>query len=240
MQAGFLPIDSFLIFCTMLIIMNIIKVLTQSAPLRTKRRLSVLAGFFALISLLLLLSGPAPVFSQSDPDEEEDSELSSVEIFPPTSVPPSIGWLANNDTKSSANVSIAKEQIDGEEWDVLVVNANLKANNGWAGAVLTDADIIQKLQNAGGVRFKVLGDGKKWRINLPTNNIPDGSFYGMTISTQNKKVSSVDVSYALLKQPNGAKKVIFSKYKINGIRIERANDTGTGASVIKVFDFEIF
>jgi len=215
--------------------MNILKVLTRSAPPRTRRRLSVLAGFFTLISLFLLLSGPALVFSQSDSDEPEDSELSTVEAVPPTS-----GWLANNDNKSSANVSIVKEQIDGEEWDVLVINANLKANNGWAGAVLTDANIIQRLQNAGGVRFKVLGDGKKWRVNLPTNNIPDGSFYGTTITTQNKKVSSIDISFALLKQPNGAKKVVFSKYKINGIRIERANDTGTGASVIKVFDFEIF
>jgi len=222
--------------------MNILKVLTRSAPSANKAAFVSFRRFFTLIPLFLLLCGAALVFSQSHPDAEEtdpaesaDSELSTVGAVPPTS-----GWLANNDTKSSATVSIVNEQIDGQEWDVLVINANLKANNGWAGAVLTDANIIQRLQNAGGVRFKVLGDGKKWRVNLPTNNIPNGSFWGMTISTQNKKVSSFDISYAFLKQPNRAKKVVFSKYKINGIRIERANDTGTGASVIKIFDFEIF
>lgn len=222
--------------------MKTIKVLTRSAHPANKEAFVSFSRFFTLIPLFLLLCVAALVFSQSDPDAEEtepaesaDSELSAVEAVPPTS-----GWLANNDNKSSANVNIVKEQIDGQEWDVLVINANLKSNNGWAGAMLTDENIIQRLQNASGVRFKVLGDGKKWRVNLPTSNVTDDSFHGMTISTQNKKVSSFDVSFVLLKQPNRGKKAVFNKYRINGIRIERTKDTGTGASVIKVFDFEIF
>ena len=222
--------------------MNILKALTRSAPSANKAAFVSFRRFFTLIPLFLLLCGAALVFSQSHPDAEEtdpaesaDSELSTVGAVPLTS-----GWLANNDNKSSADVSIVKELIDGQEWDVLVINANLKANNGWAGAMLTDANIIQRLQNAGGVRFKVLGDGKKWRVNIPTSNVAEGSFFGMTITTQNKKVSSFDFPFVFLKQPKGGKKAVFNKYRINGIRIERANDTGTGASVIKVFDFEIF
>jgi hypothetical protein len=163
-----------------------------------------------------------------------DSALDPVEVISLTS-----GWEANKDDKSSANMSIDKEQIDGQERNVLTINVNVRSN-GWAGAMIYLGDIIQRLKNANGVRFKVLGDGKRWRVNFPTNNVADSSWHGMTITTQNGKVTSIDVPFSRLRQPNWGRKTAFNKNNITGMAIQRTNDTGLGASAIKVFDFEIY
>jgi hypothetical protein len=164
-----------------------------------------------------------------------DPALSPVEVISLTSY-----WTVNRDPKSRASMSINKEQIDGRERDVLTIDVNV-VTNGWAGAFTYQANIIQRLQNANGVRFKVLGDGKRWRVVFTLSNVTDGNYHGTIISTQRGKVTSVDVPFSRVRQGNwGSKRVAFNKNNITGMTIQRTNDTGLGASVIKVFDFEIY
>jgi hypothetical protein len=175
-----------------------------------------------------------PVSATPAPATPPDSASSSVGVISPTS-----GWYANKDNKSSTNVSVGKEQIDGREWDVLTINVNL-ISGGWAGAGTHNEDIIQKMRNASGVRFKVLGDGKRWRFYLGTSDVTDNAFHAFVISTQNRKVTSVDVPFSRLRQGEwSTKRVAFNKNNIRFMIIELASETG-GSSVIKIFDFEIY
>jgi len=163
-----------------------------------------------------------------------DPAIGSDEVISPTS-----GWAVNRNVKSSANMSIDKEQIDGRERDVLTIDVNV-VTNGWAGVGIANANIIQRLQNANGVRFKVLGDGKRWRVLFTTINVTDGNYHGTIISTQRGKATSVDVPFSRVRQGDWGKKTAFNKNNITSMGIQRTNDTGLGASVIKVFDFEIY
>jgi len=163
--------------------------------------------------------------------------FTAVEVISPTS-----GWTPVNDGKSSSNVSINKEQIDGRELYVLTVNVNLK-KDGWTSASINNENIIQKLKNADGVRFKVLGDGKKWRVLFGTSSVKDGCHHGTIISTQEGKVINVDISLSSLKQPSWGKKNTFNKNNLIFFNFERSSDTGdkrNGPASIKVFDFEIY
>jgi len=162
---------------------------------------------------------------------------SSDEVISPTS-----GWTTNSDNNSSATMSFGKERIDGMEWDVMAINVNIAAGNPrWAGVNLYGMNVIQKFKSANGVRFKILGDGKKWRIYFSTSDVTDNAFHGTTISTQNGRVISFDIPFGSLKQPDWGKKTAFKKNNLLGMGIERQHDTGgTGASTIKIFDFEVF
>jgi hypothetical protein len=152
------------------------------------------------------------------------------------------GWRVNNDNNSSSTMSIGREQIDGREQDVMTISINLAGGTPrWAGVMSEYVDVNRKLRNANGVRLKVLGDGRRWRVNFPTSNVTDSAYHGTTISTQSGRVSSIDVPFRNLKQPDWGNMTKFNKNNITGISIERQHDMGgSGSSTIKIFDFEIY
>jgi hypothetical protein len=151
-------------------------------------------------------------------------------------------WLVNYDDKSSSNINIARERMDGKEYNVMTININLAGGTPrWAGVMLYNENIIQKFKNANGVRFKVLGDGKKWNVHFSTRDVTDDAFHEITVSTQNGRISSIDIPFRNLRQPDWKKKaVVFNRNNITGISIQRESSLGSGASTIKIFDFEVY
>jgi hypothetical protein len=160
--------------------------------------------------------------------------LNKVEVISYTS-----GWITHKDNKSSADIIInQQEQIDGQERNVLTIEVN-NAPNGYAGAITSNANIVQRLQNANGVRFKVLGDGKQWRIWFPTRDVTDYCFHAIVFSTKKGTVTSVNIPFNRLRQADWGKMTKFNKNNIWAMEFQRGDDTGTGSAVIKIFDFEI-
>jgi hypothetical protein len=162
------------------------------------------------------------------------SALNDIEVISPYS-----GWWRNKDKNSSSDITIDKEQIDGKEQYVLTIEVNV-APNGWANALTDKGFIIQNLKDANGVRFKALGDGKKWKVMFFTSDVTDGCFHGTIITTQKGKVTSHDIPFSRVKQPDWGKRVKFNKDNITGLGIERSGDMETGKGIIKVFDFELY
>jgi hypothetical protein len=187
--------------------------------------------------------------------------ISDTDIF----ILPTAGWKTITDNNGSrSNINIAGEIIDGKEINVLTISSILAGGTSrWTGATLTEenfitkvlhlysrttgttaADIIliQKLANANGVRFKILGDGKKWEVYFPTTDVNDGAYHGLTISTQNGEVSNIDVPFNKLTQPSYGMRIRFNKNKLKGITIQKSDNIGSGtaASTIKIFDFEVY
>lgn len=165
-----------------------------------------------------------------------DSALNNIEVISPTG-----GWRNNRDKNSDSDVTIDKEQIDGKEQYVMTIDVNA-ASNGWAGAYTENINIIQNLRNANGIRFKALGDGKKWRVYFGTSDVKNYAWHEKMIQTQKGKISSIDIPFSSLKQPDwGRRRTSFIKDNIFFIAIERNYLTGgDGPATIKIFDFEIY
>jgi hypothetical protein len=179
-------------------------------------------------------AAPATAASAATPASAASPTASNkVDVISPDS-----GWLKNIDNKSSADVFVNLEEIDGQKRNVLTIEAN-NAPKGWAGTITNKPDIMQSLRTASGVRFKAMGDGKQWYVYFGTSDVTDYCFHKMIITTQKGKVKTFDIPYKRLRQPSWGKVVKFNKNSITTMNIERDNETGTGPAVIKIFDFEI-
>jgi hypothetical protein len=212
-------------------------------------------------------AGPAapdnPVNPVTTPTPDTATPADSI-INPDAFISPTAGWKTFTDGASNSNISISKEIIDGVEKDVLIINTALAGGSSqWTGATLTeenflikvlaqkskttgtteaDINLIQKLTNANGVRFKIAGDGKKWEIYFPTTDVKDTAYHGYTITTQNGKVGNIEVPFNKLSQPSFGSTVGFRKTNVKGIVIQKSSTigSGSGASIIKIYDFEIY
>jgi len=159
-------------------------------------------------------------------------------------ISPPVKWGPTSDSSSKANCNIARETIEGIEREVLTIDINLSGGNSkLAGASTDNADVLQRLRNANGVRFKAVGDGKNWQIIIATSDSAKDGAHRLIFLTKNGEVSSIDVPFSKLKQPdytNYPKR--FNKNNIIWLSITKEDYVkgGTGAATIKVFDFEIY
>jgi hypothetical protein len=139
--------------------------------------------------------------------------------------------------------NIADEEIGGQIREVLTVEVKLGAGDGWKqGQVfLEDKTTLQQLREGSGVRFKVLGDGKKWILQIPTiEGRRDDCWYEAPIATKKGKVVQIDIPYSKLTPVVNGKMVPFINESITNLQLIKQSNTGTGPSTIKVFDFEIY
>jgi hypothetical protein len=192
-------------------------------------------------------AGPPPKLSYLRSAGESSAPLSE-----PVSIVLADGqWIQWIDTEkeptrkdTSVRYKIANEEIVGQKREVLTVITNLANGSGWRICTLEtkNEEIVQTLRRGSGVRFKVLGDGKRWKLQVLTDEaMPDYCHYEVPIITKNGKLVEIDIPYKKLKQPAWGKKVPFIKSSINGLHFHRSDDIGgTGPSTIKVFDFEIY
>jgi hypothetical protein len=154
-------------------------------------------------------------------------------------------WIrdASAEKNTTVKFSIDDEEVGGQVREVLTLETNLAGGSGyrWGQIILTNETMIQTLQKGSGVRFKVLGDGKRWKFLVGTEEaMSDYGFYQIPLATKKGKIVEIDVPFSKLKQPVG-RRVPFIKSSINFLQIHRGSDTGgTGPSTIKVFDFEIY
>jgi len=153
------------------------------------------------------------------------------------------------DNNNIANNIIVKykaesENIDGQPKDVLTMEIAFPSGTGgkYAHILTSEQAIIQNLQKANGIRFKVLGDGKTgWAIEVNTSKgIDEYAAYYALFTTRKNKVVEIDIPYSKFKQGDWEKnKTPFNKEKIFVIKIDRSGDI-SGSSTIKIFDFEIY
>jgi len=156
-------------------------------------------------------------------------------------------WQHGQDKNIAKNTTFytKTETIDNQQKNVLTVTANLPGGSKWnAGQVVlerTKPTLISKIRLASGVRFKVLGDGKTWRLTFPTRDTEkDWCLHEYIIRTDKNKVMEINVPYTSLKQPSWGKQVPFKKDDITSVVLQTNTDLTSGSSTIKVFDFGIW
>jgi hypothetical protein len=154
-------------------------------------------------------------------------------------------FAENNTVKnnSTAKFTTGLERIDGQEKEVLTLEVNLARGSGWSHGVfgLGNNDMVQQLQRGSGIRFKVLGDGKTWKLLVPTREtIGDWCCHEITFTTKKGRVVEIDIPFSKLKQPTWGKQASFVKNSITEIQFLKPSVTGIGLSTIKVFDLEFY
>jgi len=150
--------------------------------------------------------------------------------------------------KSTGDVSVDKEKINGIEYSVINLTITLYKNkDSWWGKLLIDQLIVEKAKTASGIRFKVYGDGKPWFLYIETEEaMKDFAWFNYQFKTIKDKVSTIDIPYSILTQPKWGKKIMFNKNSITGICIGRDNNLvgaeslSLGTSTIKIFDIEFY
>jgi hypothetical protein len=153
------------------------------------------------------------------------------------------GIQINKDPASTVNINVGRENINGQEKEVLTLDIRLAGGEPkWAGVANWEGAVAEKLQRASGIRFKALGDGKKWALIIPMRETGtgDGGTHRLDFTTQRGKVADIDIPFSRLKQPEWGKRVTFNKNSVSGMQIERTNNHGSGAATIKVFDIELY
>jgi hypothetical protein len=162
--------------------------------------------------------------------------------FADTGIVMPTGWQSMNDSASTAKINTGMEIFNGRLRDVLTVETNLaKGEQKYAGVFLDNLAINQTLKEGSGIRLKAVGDGKSWKFGLLMRETEaDGSYHFLTLKTQTGRVLVFDIPFSQLKQPNWGKRKIFNKNEVTGIKLERTNFQGYGASTIKIFDIEVY
>jgi len=165
----------------------------------------------------------------------------------PNVIPPSAWTLVGRDSSVvTRNISTGREVIEGQERDVLTLEVNFGSGVNKVGVFeIRDESIVSKLRMASGVRFKALGDGKRWLLRFETTNLSGGDAYQAELKTVYNRVVDINIPFSSLKQTSDwtpSRKGLFVKGNIINIIIERrANPSSdTGFSTLKVFDFEVY
>jgi DNA-binding CsgD family transcriptional regulator len=153
------------------------------------------------------------------------------------------------DGKSTVEFSINQETIDEVNIDdVLTIHTTL-AKGCWepsAEVQIKSGQALQQLRRADGIRFKVRGDGKNWRVLVHTveSIAMDWTSYEYTFSTIRNQTILVDMPYASLRQPERTSEKhrfeFFSENITDFVIGTVVQSQELGSSSIKIWDFEIY
>ncbi|MCL1955569.1 MAG: CIA30 family protein [Brevinematales bacterium] len=110
---------------------------------------------------------------------------------------------------STSEVFISREEIDGADSDILNIKTNLVRRENpdtplYANARTDRRDVIQRLRQANGIRFKARGDGKSWLVGFLTKeSTAETSYahYRHYFGTVRDQVIIVDIPYSDLFLP---------------------------------------
>jgi len=187
--------------------------------------------------------------SLDSPDNNTSSKTDAPHTASATIISPYEIWSGgmHTDGRSGGRGIITREFIDGKEQDVLNLEGNLVRGNKtrWTSFMVFNEDVLQRLRNASGVRFKVLGDGNTWWIAFATTETNNNDFnhFNSNINTRNGRIVTIDVPFSRLRQPDWGSRQQFYKNNIVFMFFQflRGGDTTAAkTSVLKVFDFEIY
>jgi DNA-binding CsgD family transcriptional regulator len=222
---------------------------SATAPVSpVKKRLKILLPVgialvaFSVVFMIILLMSP-------NRKPTADTKLKGV-IIPVNN----LGFSTTSDVKiggsSTAEVFITQEKIDGTIIDsVLNLKTNLARNGDstmvYAMAYTRKNDIIQRLRQANGIRFKALGDGKVWDVEFQTvESTPEreNACYTYMLGTAHDQVVVVDIPYSSLFLPDWWEQYQFdfNKENIKSLAITATYGQGYGSSFLQIFDFEIY
>jgi TolB-like protein len=218
----------------------------QNVDVVQDSRIAALTGTAYTGPAVATPASPAPRAEATDNTPQTAATITTVNTSPTNTrfiELSKVAWKSNFDPKSSIRFTVNKENIEGWEREVLQIIGTLGNNSGRFAEVSANTPISQIITGKSGMRFKVLGDGKKWDLRIWTQEaMSDSAWYYSAISTRRDRIDSIDIPFNRLRQPaNWGKKVSFNKNGIFNMSFAINYETqGTISTSIKIFDLEIY
>jgi len=144
-------------------------------------------------------------------------------------------WATFNDSSNGGTSTVNMTEAAGAyTFTGNVTNAYEYGFAGWSAT--PDTATLTALRTATSISFKVMGDGKTYKIMLPTSNITDYSYYSATFSTTNGVETTVTINISGFSQPIwGSPQVALNKSLISNIQWQ-TNDGALGSFNITIRD----
>lgn len=172
------------------------------------------------VVLCLLLAGSATVFAQS------------FSFFPFDD--------KGNGGSSEIKMDSTMETIQGKEYPVSTITGKVtnKYQYGFIGvAVKPDPKMLELLKSAKGIKFKVIGDGQKYRVKVETSDITDFDHYGKEFATKKGEPVEITVPYSALVQEGWGAKKKFNLASILQLGFQTIGQPIPSVS-LKIFDIQ--
>jgi hypothetical protein len=103
-----------------------------------------------------------------------------------------------NGGSSEIKMDSTMETIQGKEYPVSTITGKVttKYQYGFIGvAVKPDPKMLELLKSAKGIKFKVIGDGRKYRVKVETSDITDFDHYGKEFATKKGEPVEITIPY---------------------------------------------
>jgi len=141
-----------------------------------------------------------------------------------------VGFKSRRNTSSTIKFNINREDIEGKEREVLNINGSLGGYDGerYAELYTDDKAVIEQLVNGSGIRFKAIGDGKSWYLQLRTGK---NTYPSAAIKTEKDKIVEIDIPYSKLGRTLNREKITALYF---GMGLMEGNYS------MKIFDFEVY
>jgi len=165
--------------------------------------------------------------------------------FPPTAFMLAANWdvYTHPDGIRGSSVQSRRENIQRVQREVISFTSNLPRTADYNHVQFHNWRLKELLPFGSGIRFKVLGDrGEGWFLTIATTDVKDHVYHVFPINTVNGQIVEIDIPFSALRQDDWGVQVPFNKNNIDYLTITRRafDDTVSGASTIKIFDFEIY
>ncbi|MCQ2241718.1 CIA30 family protein [Treponema sp.] len=126
-------------------------------------------------------------------------------------------WVAYSDEEGNGGSSTA---VATENNGVVNFSGTVTTQYqyGYAGIRTDDAEFIEALKSAKGIKLTVKGDGKKYSVRVETTDRPDYCFHQFTFPT-NAKEKTFEIPFSKLTQEPWGKAAKFDPSKIKTVSI---------------------
>jgi hypothetical protein len=146
-----------------------------------------------------------------------------------------------NGGSSKITLTTKEEKIDGQT--VFAIHATgsvtTKFVYGFIGfGVRPTGAALEKVKKAKGVKFKVIGDGKKYRFRAETTDIKDFCYYGKDFYTQAGVVKEYTIPFNYCQQESWGTKTGFAQKNIWQLSFQTSGQPHESID-IKIYDFQL-
>lgn len=153
-------------------------------------------------------------------------------------------WFTYNDKgdggDSTIKLSTGKQSIGGKEYMVISCKGKVtkKFEYGFIGfGIRLEDEDLKRFQKAKGIKFKVIGDGKSYRVRTESSVVTDYDYHGK-VFTAKGSAAEISVPYSSVKQEGwGAPKGGFKKSTLVQISFQTVGQPHDSVS-LKVFDLQ--
>ena len=145
----------------------------------------------------------------------------------------------------TGSVQRRRDTLQRQQRDVIAFTTSLPRNNELRHVSFSNHSgvVQQRIQASSGIRFKVFGDrGQGWRVELGFMDGAEYISYGFPIETINNEIVQINIPFSSLIQDEWQRPVPFDRSNITQLVISRRafDNTISGASTIRIFDFETY